>query len=260
MKKTKNIIWIIALILVIILIGVVAFGYYKKATMEVKNPIATMEVENFGTIKIELYPDLAPETVANFIALANRGFYDGLTFHRVVKDFMIQGGDKEGTGQGSATTADLKDDGDETEYTIKGEFIANGVDNKLKFEEGVIGMARNDYTQYSSSLKEESYNSGSSQFFIMTKDNTSLNGYYTSFGKVIEGMDVVHKIEEVEVKATDNSEESGNTEVSTPVETVKITSIKVETNGVDYGLPETLTPFDYMTWMYKQYGLDTSGY
>lgn len=258
MKKTKNIIWIIALILVIILIGVVAFGYYKKATMEVKNPIATMEVENFGTIKIELYPDLAPETVANFIALANRGFYDGLTFHRVVKDFMIQGGDKEGTGQGSATTADLKDDGDETEYTIKGEFIANGVDNKLKFEEGVIGMARNDYTQYSSSLKEESYNSGSSQFFIMTKDNTSLNGYYTSFGKVIEGMDVVHKIEEVEVKATDNSEESGNTEVSTPVETVKITSIKVETNGVDYGLPETLTPFDYMTWMYKQYGINQS--
>ena len=258
MKKTKNIIWIIALILVIVLIGVVAFGYYKKATKEVKNPIATMEVENFGTIKIELYPDLAPETVANFIALANRGFYDGLTFHRVVKDFMIQGGDKEGTGQGSATTADLKDDGDETEYTIKGEFIANGVDNKLKFEEGVIGMARNDYTQYSSSLKEESYNSGSSQFFIMTKDNTSLNGYYTSFGKVIEGMDVVHKIEEVEVKAADNSEESGNTEVSTPVETVKITSIKVEKNGVDYGLPETLTPFDYMTWMYKQYGINQS--
>ena len=258
MKKTKNIIWIIALILVIVLIGIVAFGYYKKATMEVKNPITTMEVENFGTIKIELYPDLAPETVANFIALANRGFYDGLTFHRVVKDFMIQGGDKEGTGQGSATTADLKDDGDETEYTIKGEFIANGVDNKLKFEEGVIGMARNDYTQYSPSLKEESYNSGSSQFFIMTKDNTSLNGYYTSFGKVIEGMDVVHKIEEVEVKAADNSEESGNTEVSTPVETVKITSIKVQTNGVDYGLPETLTPFDYMTWMYKQYGINQS--
>lgn len=255
MKKTKNIIWIIALILVIVLIGAVVFGYYKKATMEVKNPIATMEVENFGTIKIELYPDLAPETVANFITLANRGFYDGLTFHRIVKDFMIQGGDKEGTGQGSATIADLKDDGDETEYTIKGEFIANGVDNKLKFEEGVIGMARNDYTQYASSLKEESYNSGSSQFFIMTKDNASLNGYYTSFGKVIEGMDIVHKIEEVEVKVADDSEESGNTEVSTPVETVKITSIKVETNGVDYGLPETLTPFDYMTWLYKQYGL-----
>ena len=87
--KTKDIIWIIALILVIVLIGVLAYGYYKKATMEVKNPVATMEVENFGTIRMELYPELAPQTVANFVTLANRGFYNGLTFHRIVKDFMI---------------------------------------------------------------------------------------------------------------------------------------------------------------------------
>ena len=258
MKKVKNIIWIVALIVLIALIGTLGYGYYKKATMEVKNPVVTMEVENFGTIKIELYPEQAPETVANFITLANRGFYDGLTFHRVVKDFMIQGGDKKGTGSGSAELSDLKDGGEEKDYSIKGEFVANGVNNTLKFDEGIIGMARNDYTQYSSSLKEESYNSGSSQFFIMTKANTSLNGYYTAFGKVIEGMDVVHKIEEVEVKAADNSSESGNTEVSTPVNTVKITSVKVETNGVDYGLPETLTPFDYTSWMYKQYGIDPS--
>ncbi len=119
-------------------------------------------------------------------------------------------------------------------------------------------MARSDYTSYSSTLKEESYNSGSSQFFIMTKANTSLNGYYTSFGKVIEGLDVVHKLEEVEVKAADNSEETGNTEVSTPVNAPKITSIRVETYGVDYGLPETLTPFDYTSWFYKQYGLDSN--
>ena len=258
MNKLKNILWIIALILVIALVAGVGYGYYRNATMEVTNPVATMEVENFGTVKIELYPDLAPETVANFITLANRGFYDGLTFHRVVKDFMIQGGDPEGTGQGSAKISDLKDGGEDTAYSIKGEFVANGVNNTLKFEEGVIGMARNDYTSYSSTLTEESYNSGSSQFFIMTADNTSLNGYYTSFGKVIEGMDVIHNIENVEVKAADDSEESGNTEVSTPVNTVKITSIKVETNGVDYGLPETLTPFDYMSWMYQQYGLDPS--
>lgn len=260
MKKTKNIIWIIALILVIILIGAIAFGYYKNATNEVKNPVATMEVEGFGTVKIELYPDKAPQTVSNFITLANRGFYDGLTFHRIVKDFMIQGGDKQGTGSGSATLADLKDDGSDTEYSIKGEFISNGVDNKLKFDEGVVGMARNDYTQQSSSLKEESYNSGSSQFFIMTKNNTSLNGYYTAFGKVIEGMDVVHNIEQVEVKASEDSKESSSSqqEVSTPVNPVKITSIRVETNGVDYGLPETLTPFNYTTWLYKQYGIDPS--
>ena len=258
MNKLKNILWIIALILVIVLIAGVGYGYYRKATMEVTNPVATMEVENFGTVKIELYPDIAPETVANFITLANRGFYDGLTFHRVVKDFMIQGGDPEGTGQGSAKISDLKDGGEDTAYSIKGEFVANGVNNTLKFEEGVIGMARNDYTSYSSTLTEESYNSGSSQFFIMTADNTSLNGYYTAFGKVIEGMDVIHNIENVEVKAADDSEETGNTEVSTPVNPVTITSIKVETNGVDYGLPETLTPFDYMSWMYKQYGLDPS--
>ena len=89
----SKIIWIVALIAVIVLISVVGYGYYKKYTLNVKNPIATMEVENFGTIKFELYPEYAPETVANFIALSNRGFYDGLTFHRIVKDFMIQGGD-----------------------------------------------------------------------------------------------------------------------------------------------------------------------
>ena len=258
MGKFKNIIWIVALIILVVLIGIIGYGYYRNVTMEVTRPVAIMEVENFGTIKFELYPEYAPETVANFIALANRGFYDGLTFHRIVSDFMIQGGDKNGDGTGLATTSDLKDDGDDTEYTIKGEFIANGVDNKLQFEEGVVAMARSDYTSYSSSLTEESYNSGSSQFFIMTAENTGLNGQYTSFGKVIEGMDIVHQIEAVEVKAADDAETTGNTEVSTPVNPPVITSIRVETNGVDYGLPETLTPFDYMTWLYQQYGIDPS--
>ena len=258
MKKFKNVIWIVALIILIVLIGIVAYGYYRNATMEVTRPVATMDVENFGTIKFELYPEYAPETVANFTTLANRGFYDGLTFHRIVSDFMIQGGDKNGDGTGLATTSDLKDDGDDTEYTIKGEFIANGVDNKLQFQDGVVAMARSDYTSYSSSLTEESYNSGSSQFFIMTAENTGLNGQYTSFGKVIEGMDIVHQIEAVEVKAADDAETSGNTEVSTPVNPPVITSIRVETNGIDYGLPETLTPFDYMTWLYQQYGIDPS--
>ena len=258
MEKFKNIIWIVALIILIVLIGVIGYGYYRNATMQVTRPVATMEVENFGTIKFELYPEYAPETVANFIALANRGFYDGLTFHRIVKDFMIQGGDKKGDGTGLATTKDLRDDGDDTEYTIKGEFIANGVDNKLQFEEGVVAMARSDYTSYSSTLTEESYNSESSQFFIMTAENTGLNGQYTSFGKVTEGMDIVHQIEGVEVKAADDADTTGNTEVSTPVNPPKITSIRVETNGVDYGLPETLTPFDYTAWLYQQYGIDPS--
>ena len=256
MKKFKNVLWIIALILVIVLIEGILYGYYKSKNVKIQNPIATMEIENYGTIKIELYPELAKDTVANFTALANRGFYNGLTFHRVIKDFMIQGGDKEGTGAGSAKISDLKDKGEDKPYTIKGEFIANGVDNKLKFEEGVLGMARSDYMAYSPSLDTESYNSGSSQFFIMTKYNPSLNGHYTSFGKVIEGMDVVHKIENVEVKAPDNAEVSQNIEKSIPVTPIKITKVSVDTFGQDLGLPKTLQPFDMMTWMQQQYGID----
>ena len=261
MKKTSKILWIIALIILVVLIGVVAFGYIQKLTYKAENPIVTMEVENFGTVKMELYPDQAPQTVANFIKLANRGFYDGLTFHRIVKDFMIQGGDPEGKGTGGAKISNLKDLGDnevDKQYTIKGEFIANGVNNKLKMEEGTLAMARSDYSQYSPSLKTASYNSGSSQFFILVKDNAGINGLYTSFGKVTEGLDIIHKIENVEVKAADNSGETGNTEVSTPVNPPKITSIRVDTKGVDYGMPETLEPFDYTSWLYKQYGIDPS--
>ena len=255
MKNLWKIIWIIALIVIIILIGSVGYGYYKKATFTSQNPIVTMEVENFGTIKIELYPDQAPETVSNFIALANRGFYDGTSFHRVVKDFMIQAGSKNGDGTTGAQISDLKDNGANKEYSIKGEFLANGVTNTIKFEEGTLAMARADYTSYSSGLTEESYNSGCSQFFIMTKENTHLNGYYTSFGKVTEGMDVVHAIEGIECTVAEGSEETENAEVSTPVNPPKITSIRVETYGIDYGLPETLEPFDYMSWLYKQYGI-----
>ena len=255
MKKTGKILWVIALIAIIVLIGVVGYGYFKKSTLKVQNPVATMEVENFGTIKMELYPDQAPNTVANFIALANRGFYDGTAFHRVVKDFMIQAGSKDGDGTTGAKLSNLKDDGANQDYTIKVEFLANNVKNTIKMEEGTLAMARADYTQYSSSLAEESYNSGCAQFFIMTDKNTNLNGYYTGFGKVIEGLDVVHKIEEVEVTKAEGQEETEGAEVSTPVNKPKVTSIRVETFGTDYGMPETLTPFDYTSWLYRQYGI-----
>lgn len=245
MKNIGKIIWIIALIAVIVLIGVVGYGYYRKITFKSQNPIATIEVENFGTIKVELYPDQAPETVSNFIALANRGFYDGTGFHRIIKDFMIQAGSKNGDGMTGAKISDLKDGGEENEYTIKGEFIANGVNNIVKFEEGTIAMARADYTSYSPSLTTQSYNSGCSQFFIMTAKNTGLNGQYTGFGKVIEGMDIVNKISEVEVTTAEGQQGQENAEVSTPVNQPKVTSIRVETYGEDYGLPKTLKPFNF---------------
>ena len=254
MKKIKIVVVILALIVILGGIGLVGYGYYKKATINVQNPVATMEVENFGTVKIELYPEFAPNTVANFIKLANNGYYDGLTFHRIVKDFMIQGGDSKGDGTGSVTMSSLdtsieKDSEEDKEYNIKGEFIANGVKNTLKHEEGVISMARADYTQYSSSLAKASYNSAGSQFFIVTKTTTSLDGQYTSFGKVTEGMDIVHKIEDVKVKA---AEDGG--EASTPETAPVIKQIRVETYGIDYGMPETLDAFnisDYFTTQYN---------
>ena len=273
-KKVQNIICIIALILIIVILGGLCYGYYKKQTLNISNPIVTMEVENYGTIKIELYPDQAPETVSNFIKLANNGFYNGLKFHRVVKDFMIQGGDPSGDGTGSPKLSDLYNNDDENatynysdgteakgsdSYSITGEFVANGYDkNTLNLTEGTIAMARSDYTSYSATLATESYNSGSSQFFIMTSnDHTNLSGYYAGFGKVIEGMDVVKEISNVECKAQDTNDEnsSASSEVSTPVTDVIITTVSVDTNGIDYGMPKTLKPFNYMQWLYAQYGL-----
>jgi peptidyl-prolyl cis-trans isomerase B (cyclophilin B) len=260
MKKLKVLMAVIALIIIIALLGTLGYGYYKKATLSVQNPIVTMEVEDFGTIKIELYPEYAPNTVANFIKLANNGFYDGLTFHRVVQDFMIQGGDKQGDGTGGVTLSALDTSIEEgstadTDYSIAGEFIANGFNkNTLKMKEGTLAMARSDYTSYSSSLAEESYNSAGSQFFIVTKENSSLDGNYAGFGYVVEGLDVVHAIESVEVETDDSSSSSSSSsENSTPVNPPKITSVTAETYGVDYGMPETQEPFDFSAWITKRY-------
>ncbi len=267
-NKLSLIVKIIVLILILVILGGISFGYYKKSKQEVKNPIVTMEVENFGTVKLELYPDLAPETVKNFIKLANNGFYNGLTFHRVIKDFMIQGGDPNGDGTGIPKLSDLnkdieKDSSEDKEYCITGEFSDNGdKKNTLNLTEGTIVMARSDYTAYSSTLSKESYNSAGSQFFIMTTDDyTGLSGKYAGFGKVIEGMDVITKIASVEVtsNSTNSSEESTDSstaEVSKPVNDVKISSITVDTFGIDYGMPKTLSVFNYMKWLYSMYGLE----
>ena len=138
------------------------------------NPIVTIQMKNGGAMKAELYPDIAPETVKNFIDLAAKGFYNGLIFHRVIPGFMIQGGDPEGTGMGGPG------------YTIKGEFTANGFTNNLKHTRGVLSMAR-----------AMDPNSAGSQFFIMHEDSPHLDGQYAAFGKLIEGIEVVDKIASV---------------------------------------------------------------
>lgn len=142
-----------------------------------KKTIAKIEVENYGTITVELYPDIAPITVKNFVNLAKKGFYNGLTFHRIMDGFMIQGGDPLGNGTGGNT------DSQGNRLTIKGEFTANGVNNTLSHKRGVISMART-----------QDYNSASSQFFIMHKDAAYLDGAYAAFGQVTSGMEVVDKI------------------------------------------------------------------
>ena len=285
MKKTiTRILLILGILLVLAGIVYVCYGVYKKLTIDIPNPVATIEVEDYGTIKVELYPDKAPNTVANFIRLANRGFYNGTTFHRTMPDFVIQGGAKNGDATVSPALGDLmdniKDSKDEwvkdlydkdttdeelqnllsTSYNIPGEFITNGYNNNnIKHEEGVISMARSDYSAYG--YLEEGYNSAGCQFFIMTADNTQLDGAYAAFGKVTEGMDVVKEISNVEVYYRDAdleegeeapTDEDGNQISSdTPKEQPVMTSVSVETYGVDYGIPETVQPFD-LSSIYSQ--------
>ena len=264
-KDTISKIILIAIIAIVaVLIIVIGIGICKELFTSKENPIATIEVENFGTIKVELYPDKAPNTVSNFITLANRGYYNGLTFHRVVPGFMIQGGAKNADGTGSATLGDLKGTSDTTDYAIEGEMIANGYSkNTLKMQRGVIAMSRADYTSISSSLTTESYNSAGSQFFIMHEDMSSIDGVYTGFGRVIEGMDVVDKIVNVPVTYRSDDMQAGDTvptdengkelTADMPLEKPVIKSITVDTHGVDYGEPKTIEPFNYYNFLMQYY-------
>lgn len=243
MKKSGLKLSIIALVLVLILGVFLAYGYYQKATYKLERPIVSMEIKDYGTIKIELYPDMAPNTVKNFIKLINEGYYNGLTFHRVEEN-LIQGGDTAGDGSG------------QTELSINGEFAKNGYDNTLKFERGTLGLARLDYTYYSSmdvSLTEEGYNSGYAQFFIMTQDATEFDGYYCSFGKVIEGIEIVDEITKLETEVKTDEETGEKNETTKPVNPPVISNIKVDTFGVDYGEPKTHETFDINSWFMSYY-------
>lgn len=171
-----------------------------------QNPVVTFEMEDGGIIKAELYPEIAPNTVNNFLSLVKKGFYDGLIFHRVIEGFMIQGGCPNGNGMG--------DPG----YSIKGEFTQNGFQNNLKHTKGVLSMAR-------SMIPD----SAGSQFFIMHKVSPHLDGAYAAFGKVTEGMDVVNRIAQVDTDYSDR-----------PIEPQRMKKVTAETFGVEYKEPEKL--------------------
>lgn len=171
-----------------------------------ENPVVTMTMENGEEIKIELNPAAAPNTVANFVSLIEDGYYDGLIFHRVIPDFMIQGGDPNGNGSGGPG------------YSIEGEFSSNGFENTIVHERGVISMART-----------QDPNSAGSQFFIMVKEAPHLDGEYAAFGKVIEGMETVDAIVSAERDSADK-----------PLQDQKIKTVKVDTKGYDYPKPEVV--------------------
>lgn len=173
-----------------------------------QNPVVTIEMEDGSIMKAELYPEIAPNTVNNFISLIKKGFYDGVIFHRVINGFMLQGGDPDGNGTGGP------------DYSIKGEFSSNGFKNDLKHEPGVLSMARTMMP-----------NSAGSQFFIMHKTSPHLDGEYAAFGKVTEGMDVVEKIATVETDFRDK-----------PLKDQKMVKVTVDTFGVDYPEPEKYGP------------------
>lgn len=206
MKKIR----ITALLLLLSMTILLVCGCQKT----VPNPQATITMEDGAEMVITLYPKLAPNTVANFISLANSGFYDGLTFHRVVEDFIVQGGDPNADGTGGPG------------YTIEGEFTDNGYKkNDIAMEAGVIAMAR-----FSSNGENttEAYNSAGSQFFILLEDKDSLQGQYAAFGKVFSGLNILQKLGQCDVNSNDK-----------PREDIIIESIRVETFGEDYGEPVT---------------------
>lgn len=293
MGKIKRILLILAIIIVALLLLYLGINYAKAGMNELKkdnNPIVTMEIEDYGTIKIELYPDMAPNTVKNFVALVNSGYYNGKTISEIGEDSIVGGFDlsdgkqedseekkdeEKATVEGEDTEEEyvpgpklsniktLKDGEDDTAYSIAGEFVEAGfTDNTLSHQRGVISMKRDTYEdyQYQLSLLQmmgyESYieslislmdNTAGSGFFIVTETNTAYDGQYAAFGKVIEGMDVVDKISEAKVKES-KSEDEENAEAETikvPEKEIKISKVTVDTKGIDYGVPETSTRFDF---------------
>lgn len=208
--EKKNVIFVVSIMVIIVLLLVINILVNNKKEKNDMKDLLTgkhyveMKVKDYGTIELELDSDVAPITVTNFINLVNSKFYDGLTFHRIIDGFMIQGGDPLGNGTGGSSK------------TIKGEFSENGVKNSISHVRGVISMARS-----------SDYNSASSQFFIVQKDTTSLDGQYAAFGKVISGMDVVDKIAKVKVEDDNGTVSKENQPV---IESIRVTQ-KDETSS-----------------------------
>lgn len=284
-ERLRNSILIILIVFVIGLIAFLLFNAIKSINYNknAKNPIVTLDIEGYGKVKIELYPDYAPNTVKTFVKLVQNGYYNGKVFYGLDEKTVNAGmalvekeneeEDEEGnlvkTGETTITAeedylrvSDLdksvtpyvgedSEDSDTDDYkiSIEGEFVANGFnDNTLRFEYGTVGLYRNNYSQYVDGLKAESYNSGSSLFFIETEEDSSLNGQYAAFGKVIEGMEIIEQLKQLPLEETEESSASSIQKFaqgSYPV----IKTATVDTYGVEYGMPDYIEAFDYNSYI-----------
>ena len=259
MKENLKIVLLsIVAVVLIVLIGLVAYNYVNATNSEEKNPIATFELQDYGTVKFELYPEYAPNTVTNFIALINVGYYNDKVIYGKDNGALYMARNAEDDAEGPKTAlidSSIAEDSDENyEYEINGEFIANGFEkNTLRHEKGIISLNRSNYSAYG--LSEEGYNSGSAQFSVIMENTSDLDGMYCAFARVIEGMDIFDKIyNELEVVAAEDEEDTDSIkEFSTkPV----MSNASVETYGVDYGKPEVHEAFnlsEYLTELYSSY-------
>ena len=259
-EKLKITIGIILIIILIASIGVVGYNAVKAKTEDIVNPVATFEIQDYGTVKVELYPQYAPNTVSNVIALIEAGYYNNKVIYGKDDLCLYMARNSEDNAEGpkaslidSSIEADSEND---YEYEINGEFIANEFEkNTLRHEKGVVSLNRSDYSSYG--LTEEGYNSGNAQFSVMMEDSSNLNGVYCAFGKVTEGLDILEKIyNEAAVATEEDGEESSTSSIEKFNPMPVITSASVEKNGVDYGKPEIHKAFDiqsYLNELYSQY-------
>lgn len=268
-EKLKNL--ILFFLIIIVSVGIIfliinatrSLAYNKNA----QNPIVTLSIEGYGDVQIELYPDYAPNTVSHIVNLVQKGFYNGKIFYgtdgaAVNAGMILEDSTDETTGETEqaptedALMASYYDSSIEAnsesdyEITIEGEFVANGFDqNTMRFEYGTVGLYRNDYQGYGTDLSQYSYNSGSSLFFILTEEDSTLNGMYTPFGKVISGMEIIEQINSLPTEQSEDVTMSTDTinyfDGNYPV----ITSATVETYGIDYKTPEYQEKFDYDAYL-----------
>jgi peptidyl-prolyl cis-trans isomerase B (cyclophilin B) len=244
---------IVTIILIVIAIAGIIYSAVKAKTEKVQNPVVTFEIENYGNVKMELYPEYAPNTVANFIKLIEAGYYNNKVIYSKDDICVYLGRNTDGTteeptlskinsGIEAGTESDKK-------YQIAGEFVANGFErNTLRHEKGIVTMIRSDYTSQMPTLAEQSYNSANSQIGVITSDDArDLNGVYAGFGRIIEGLNIVEKIaseSQIEEKTEENASDM-DVFVTKPV----IKNATVDTFGNDYGVPQTVEYFDYQAYM-----------